>query len=204
MDKAKFEEKFRFYLKRSRYSEAKLAEALGFSRSLINKWIIGQNQISIPDLYKLCDLFELSEDEATEFFRLAGQEDVLKTGDGNLSGEPIALAQLENPGLVDLQAEAVQVLGTIFAGYEKVVIKKEFSNGLSGGRVLEVRPIKAGGTPELPARNQSGGNQLNRERVAGLPRSHSPSLAQHCRDYGPAGAAARNWLGGLTLYFAGR
>jgi hypothetical protein len=51
---------------------------------------------------------------------------------------------------LELSTEAVQVLRKIFAGYQKVIIQKEFVGGLSGGRVFEVRPIQARGAPELP------------------------------------------------------
>ncbi len=58
--------------------------------------------------------------------------------------------QIDNPAGLDLLPEAVRVLQRIFARYKRVIIVKEFTAGLSGGRVLEVRPIKADGTPELP------------------------------------------------------
>ncbi|MBI1878225.1 MAG: hypothetical protein HYR94_08370, partial [Chloroflexi bacterium] len=58
--------------------------------------------------------------------------------------------QLENPKNLDLPPEVGQVLKVMFAAYRRVVIRKEFGNGLSGGRVIEVRPIKANGKPELP------------------------------------------------------
>jgi Tfp pilus assembly protein PilF len=58
--------------------------------------------------------------------------------------------QIDNPAGLDLSPDAIQVLQQIFARYKRVIIIKEFTVGLSGGRVLEVRPIKADGTPELP------------------------------------------------------
>lgn len=57
---------------------------------------------------------------------------------------------LENLAGVALSPEAVLVLQRIFARYKRINIVREFSAGLSGSRVLEVRPIKADGTPELP------------------------------------------------------
>ncbi len=58
--------------------------------------------------------------------------------------------QIDKPADLDLSPDAVQVLQRIFARYKRVIIIKEFTAGLSGSRVLEVRPIRADGTPELP------------------------------------------------------
>src|SRR5215208_4878931 len=58
--------------------------------------------------------------------------------------------QIDNSAGLDLPPDAIQVLQQIFARYKRIIIIKEFTVGLSGGRVLEVRPIKADGTPELP------------------------------------------------------
>jgi hypothetical protein len=58
--------------------------------------------------------------------------------------------QIDNPSSLELSEEAIEVLRRVFAGYRRVVVLKEFGAGKSGGRVLEVRPIKADGTPELP------------------------------------------------------
>lgn len=58
--------------------------------------------------------------------------------------------KIENPARLALAPGVVQVLQEMFAGYQKIVLIKEFGNGLSGGRVIEVRPIKANGAPELP------------------------------------------------------
>ncbi len=58
--------------------------------------------------------------------------------------------QIDNSAGLDLPPDAIQVLQRIFARYKRIIIIKEFTVGLSGGRVLEVRPIKADGTPELP------------------------------------------------------
>lgn len=80
MDKAKFEEKFREYLERNRYTQALLAKELGFSRSTINKWITGENRTPIDMLYKICKLLDLSEEEREEFYDLAGYEDYLTMG----------------------------------------------------------------------------------------------------------------------------
>ncbi len=57
---------------------------------------------------------------------------------------------IENPKNLDLPPKIGQVLHEMFAGYRRIVIRREFGNGLSGGRVFEVRPIQADGTPELP------------------------------------------------------
>jgi tetratricopeptide (TPR) repeat protein len=58
--------------------------------------------------------------------------------------------QIDNSVGLDLPSDVIQVLQQIFARYKRIIIIKEFTAGLSGGRVLEVRPIKADGTPELP------------------------------------------------------
>ncbi|HET9221761.1 MAG TPA: hypothetical protein VFO07_04620, partial [Roseiflexaceae bacterium] len=58
--------------------------------------------------------------------------------------------QIDNPADVELSPDAIAVLQQVFARYRRVVIIKELTGGLSGSRVLEVRPIKIDGTPELP------------------------------------------------------
>jgi hypothetical protein len=58
---------------------------------------------------------------------------------------------IENPKKIELSTEIKAVLGAMFAGYRRVIVRKAFGQGLSGGHVLEVRPVKADGTPELPA-----------------------------------------------------
>ncbi len=57
---------------------------------------------------------------------------------------------IENPQKLDLSIAVEQVLKAMFAGYRRVIITKAFGYGLSGSHVLEVRPIKADGIPELP------------------------------------------------------
>jgi tetratricopeptide (TPR) repeat protein len=57
---------------------------------------------------------------------------------------------IDNPAGLDLPPDAMRILRRVFARYKRVVVIKEFTAGLSGSRVLEVRPIKADGTPELP------------------------------------------------------
>jgi tetratricopeptide (TPR) repeat protein len=58
--------------------------------------------------------------------------------------------QIDNPADLELLPDAVAVLQQIFARYRRVIIIRELTGGLSGSRVLEVRPIKSDGTPELP------------------------------------------------------
>ena len=58
--------------------------------------------------------------------------------------------KIENPAKVLLTPEAERILQRIFAHYGKIIIKKEFGSGLSGGRVFEVDPVRADGVPELP------------------------------------------------------
>lgn len=58
--------------------------------------------------------------------------------------------KIENSAEIALTAEVVHVLQRIFANYRKIIIRKEFGHGLSGGRVLEVRPVRPNGAPELP------------------------------------------------------
>jgi hypothetical protein len=57
---------------------------------------------------------------------------------------------IENPSKLELPPEIEQVLTTMFATYRRIIIRKEFGGGFSGGRVLEIQPITANGTPELP------------------------------------------------------
>lgn len=58
--------------------------------------------------------------------------------------------KIENVAAVALSAVDQRLLERIFARYQKIILKKEFGGGLSGGRVLEVRPVRANGAPELP------------------------------------------------------
>jgi tetratricopeptide (TPR) repeat protein len=58
--------------------------------------------------------------------------------------------QIDNQADLELSTDAIAVLQQVFARYRRVVIIKELTGGLSGSRVLEVRPIKIDGTPELP------------------------------------------------------
>ena len=58
--------------------------------------------------------------------------------------------QIENPKNLNLPVEVEQVLQVMFVGYQRAVIRKEFDSSLSGGRVFEVRPIKADDMPDLP------------------------------------------------------
>lgn len=58
---------------------------------------------------------------------------------------------IENPTQLNISLAEQQVLKAMFAPYRRVIIRKAFGYGLSGGRVLEVQPITINGTPELPA-----------------------------------------------------
>lgn len=49
-----------------------------------------------------------------------------------------------------LSVSVERVLQAMFTGYREVIVLSEFTSGLSGSRVLRVRPIQANG-PELPA-----------------------------------------------------
>lgn len=60
-----------------------------------------------------------------------------------------ASPSIENPQHLTLPPEVYLVLEAMFADYERVVIKRELGGGLSGGRVLAVRPIPRGNTGEL-------------------------------------------------------
>lgn len=74
MDKFQFEQTFREYLKRERYSQAALARALHVSRSTVSKWITGENRVAYETLFEICELLELSDGERIDFFTLAGYE----------------------------------------------------------------------------------------------------------------------------------
>lgn len=56
---------------------------------------------------------------------------------------------IENPNKLELPPEIEQVLTAMFAAYRRIIIRKEFGGGFSGGRVLEIQPITRNGTPEL-------------------------------------------------------
>jgi hypothetical protein len=58
--------------------------------------------------------------------------------------------KIDNAANVQLVPASEDLLQRIFARYKKIVIEKEFSKGLSGGRVFAVRPIRGDGAPELP------------------------------------------------------
>ncbi|MCA9970954.1 MAG: hypothetical protein KC425_12100, partial [Anaerolineales bacterium] len=52
---------------------------------------------------------------------------------------------------IPLPTQVTRVLQEMFAAYSRLVVRHEFSAGLSGSRVFLVRPIREGGRPELPA-----------------------------------------------------
>ena len=58
--------------------------------------------------------------------------------------------QIDNAAGLELSPDTIRCATANLCPLPAVVIIKEFTVGLSGGRVLEVRPIKADGTPELP------------------------------------------------------
>ncbi len=60
---------------------------------------------------------------------------------------------LDNPKRLDLPDYLVAILHEMFPGYGRLVLKQEFGSGLSGSRVLLVRPIQVEDSedrPELP------------------------------------------------------
>ena len=59
--------------------------------------------------------------------------------------------KFENPRALNLPAEVRQVISIIFDPYKRIILRQEYEEGVSGGRIIEVAPIKADGTPELPA-----------------------------------------------------
>ncbi len=74
MDKLRFEQAFRTYLKRERYSQSALARVLHVSRSTVSKWITGENRVAYEALFEICELLGLSDAERISFFDLAGYE----------------------------------------------------------------------------------------------------------------------------------
>lgn len=52
---------------------------------------------------------------------------------------------------IELSPIIEQILHKMFTEHRQVFVRQEFLSGLSGGRVIDVCPIKANGTPELPA-----------------------------------------------------
>jgi len=59
--------------------------------------------------------------------------------------------EMLNPTGLSLSSEEMDVLRMMFASYQRVTIREEFRAGLSGSRVLLVRPIESEQSPELPA-----------------------------------------------------
>ena len=59
--------------------------------------------------------------------------------------------QIDNPTNLSLSPQEENVLQAMFAGYQRLSIENELGGGLSGGRVLVVRPIKKEHAPQLPA-----------------------------------------------------
>ncbi len=57
---------------------------------------------------------------------------------------------IENPRQLNISTTTKQLLTAMFAGYRRIILRKAFGHGLSGSQVLELRPIKTDGTPELP------------------------------------------------------
>lgn len=63
----------------------------------------------------------------------------------------VQVLRVENPHKISLFSGTEIVLRELFDQHQRVIIEKEFGGGFSGGRVILMRPIRNGGTEELPA-----------------------------------------------------
>ena len=72
--KYQFELKFRQLIESRGMTQTFLAKQLHVSRSTINKWLTGANQISYSNLYKASQILRLSDQEVSELFNLGGYE----------------------------------------------------------------------------------------------------------------------------------
>lgn len=68
----------------------------------------------------------------------------------HLGGQKTMVLHIETAPDIDLSTQADAILRMMFADYERLVVKKEFGRGFSGGRVFLVRPIRRN-HPDLPA-----------------------------------------------------
>ncbi|MEW5961415.1 MAG: protein kinase, partial [Chloroflexota bacterium] len=58
---------------------------------------------------------------------------------------------IRQAGEIDLSAEVISVLRTMFKNFSRVAVETEFDRGFSGSHVLQVRLVETGDRPQLPA-----------------------------------------------------
>lgn len=67
-----FEEAIKAYIEQSERSQAGTARKLGVEADTFNKWVRGVNRMPVEVLHQFCELLELSKQQRTELFTLAG------------------------------------------------------------------------------------------------------------------------------------
>lgn len=121
----------------------------------------GQAHTYDDGLIRILDIFNFIAEAVPQ--RCSQQHPILKAElEANF---PIALYQggrqyphapqpglrLENPKKLPFPAQAEEVVRTMFAGYQRVIVEKEFGGGFSGGQVFLISPIRSNNIRELPA-----------------------------------------------------
>ncbi len=76
-DKFEFERVFKGHLASRGMSQTFLAKRLHVHRATLSKWISGANNISFTNTQKVSQILQLSDEEANQFFRLAGYANYL-------------------------------------------------------------------------------------------------------------------------------
>lgn len=72
MKEFELEQKMKFHIKQSDYSQAQIAKKLDVHPSTLSKWMQGVNQISPEKLSEFCTLLNLTKPQQVELFNLAG------------------------------------------------------------------------------------------------------------------------------------
>ncbi len=116
-------------------------------KNLIDDYGTVNKQIDIElDEVKRNRLKRQSESLEQEIKQVESKLDSLQS-----KNDPNMAPEIDNPKNLDLPDEVIQVLAELFAGYQRVVIKRVFAQSLAGGWVIEVDPVKDGDKAELPA-----------------------------------------------------
>jgi transcriptional regulator with XRE-family HTH domain len=117
-----FEQAIKAHLKRAGYSQAAVARKLHYSPAQFNKWIRGVNRIPDVVIKEFSDLLDLTDEERTELFSLAGYvavTDLSKKNDST-GGESVSTGQ----------GESASSLGTVPIGLGNIFIAslKDWNN----------------------------------------------------------------------------